>query len=93
MRGELLRLARETVGRRTVSGLDRPVRLALGVILLSTLLLLLNPGGRPSVAGAFDETGQAVSYLLLALAWAAYGVVHSAMISETATAFLKRRLG
>jgi protein-S-isoprenylcysteine O-methyltransferase Ste14 len=34
-----------------------------------------------------------VSYLLLALAWSAYGAVHSAMISETATGFLKRRLG
>jgi protein-S-isoprenylcysteine O-methyltransferase Ste14 len=34
-----------------------------------------------------------VTYLLLALAWAAYGAVHSAMISESATGFLKRRLG
>jgi methanethiol S-methyltransferase len=81
------------MGRRTVGGLDRPVRLALGVVLLSTLLLLLNSGGPPSVGGAFDGTGQVVNYLLLALAWAAYGVVHSAMISETATGFLKRRLG
>ena len=32
-------------------------------------------------------------YLLLALAWAAYCTLHSAMISETATGFLKRRLG
>jgi methanethiol S-methyltransferase len=32
-------------------------------------------------------------YLLLALAWAAYCALHSAMISETATGFLKRRLG
>lgn len=32
-------------------------------------------------------------YLLLALAWTAYGALHSAMISETATGFLKRRLG
>jgi protein-S-isoprenylcysteine O-methyltransferase Ste14 len=31
--------------------------------------------------------------MLLALAWAAYGAVHSAMVSETATGFLKRRLG
>jgi protein-S-isoprenylcysteine O-methyltransferase Ste14 len=31
--------------------------------------------------------------LLLALAWTAYGALHSAMISETATGFLKRRLG
>jgi len=34
-----------------------------------------------------------VRYLLLALAWTAYGAVHSAMISETATGYLKRRLG
>ena len=32
-------------------------------------------------------------YVVLALAWTAYGAVHSAMISETATGFLKRRLG
>jgi protein-S-isoprenylcysteine O-methyltransferase Ste14 len=32
-------------------------------------------------------------YLLLALAWTAYCALHSAMISETATGFLKRRLG
>ena len=32
-------------------------------------------------------------YLLLAVAWTAYCTVHSAMISETATGFLKRRLG
>lgn len=32
-------------------------------------------------------------YLLLALAWTAYGAVHSAMISESATRFLERRLG
>jgi hypothetical protein len=31
--------------------------------------------------------------MLLALAWAAYGAVHSALVSETATRFLKRRLG
>lgn len=37
--------------------------------------------------------GTLVRYMLLALAWAAYGAVHSAMISETATASLKRRLG
>lgn len=30
---------------------------------------------------------------MLALAWAAYGAVHSAMISEAATGFLERRLG
>jgi protein-S-isoprenylcysteine O-methyltransferase Ste14 len=34
-----------------------------------------------------------LSYLLLALAWTAYCTLHSAMISETATGFLKRRLG
>ena len=76
-----------------MSRVDRPVQLALGVILLSTLLLLLNPGRPSSGAGAFDGTGQVVEYLLLALAWAAYGGVHSVMISETATGFLKRRLG
>ncbi len=32
-------------------------------------------------------------YLLLALAWTAYCALHSAMISETVTGFLKRRLG
>lgn len=32
-------------------------------------------------------------YLLLALAWTAYCTLHSAMISETVTGFLKRRLG
>jgi len=32
-------------------------------------------------------------YILLALAWTAYCTLHSAMISETATGFLKRRLG
>jgi protein-S-isoprenylcysteine O-methyltransferase Ste14 len=31
--------------------------------------------------------------MLLALAWTGYGAVHSGMISETATGFLKRRLG
>ena len=72
---------------------DRAVRLSLGVILVSTALLLLNPGGSSSVAGALDETGQVGKYLLLALAWTAYGAVHSAMISETATGFLKRSLG
>jgi protein-S-isoprenylcysteine O-methyltransferase Ste14 len=34
-----------------------------------------------------------LSYLLLALAWTAYCALHSALISETATGFLKRRLG
>jgi protein-S-isoprenylcysteine O-methyltransferase Ste14 len=34
-----------------------------------------------------------VKYLPLALAWAAYGTVHSGMISETATGLLERRLG
>jgi len=34
-----------------------------------------------------------VRYLLLALAWTAYCTLHSAMISETATSVLKRRLG
>jgi protein-S-isoprenylcysteine O-methyltransferase Ste14 len=38
-------------------------------------------------------TGHVGKYLLLALAWAAYGAVHSGMISETATRFLKRGLG
>lgn len=32
-------------------------------------------------------------YILLALAWTAYCTLHSAMISETATGFLKRKLG
>jgi protein-S-isoprenylcysteine O-methyltransferase Ste14 len=32
-------------------------------------------------------------FLLLAVAWTAYCTLHSAMISETATGFLKRRLG
>ena len=32
-------------------------------------------------------------YLLLALAWTVYCTLHSAMISEMATGFLKRRLG
>jgi protein-S-isoprenylcysteine O-methyltransferase Ste14 len=39
------------------------------------------------------DTGNVGKYLLLALAWAAYGAVHSGTISETATRFLKRRLG
>ena len=34
-----------------------------------------------------------MKYLLLALAWTAYCTLHSAMISETATRLLKRRLG
>jgi protein-S-isoprenylcysteine O-methyltransferase Ste14 len=34
-----------------------------------------------------------LKYLLLALAWTSYCALHSAMISETATGFLKRRLG
>jgi methanethiol S-methyltransferase len=34
-----------------------------------------------------------LKYLLLALAWTAYCTLHSAMISETATGFLKRGLG
>jgi len=34
-----------------------------------------------------------LKYVLLALAWTAYCTLHSAMISETATGFLKRRLG
>ena len=34
-----------------------------------------------------------MKYLLLALAWTAYCTLHSAMISATATGFLKRRLG
>jgi methanethiol S-methyltransferase len=32
-------------------------------------------------------------YLILGVAWTAYCALHSAMISETATGFLKRRLG
>ncbi len=36
---------------------------------------------------------ESLRYLLLALAWIAYCTLHSAMISETATAYLKRRLG
>lgn len=36
--------------------------------------------------------GQFANYALLALAWAAYGALHSAMISETATGYLKRTL-
>jgi protein-S-isoprenylcysteine O-methyltransferase Ste14 len=76
-----------------VTGFDRVVRLSLGVILVSTALLLLNPRQPSSGAGALDETEQVAKYLPLALAWAAYGAVHSAMISETATGFLKRCLG
>jgi len=38
-------------------------------------------------------TGESLEYLFLALAWAAYCTLHSAMISEPATGFLKRRLG
>ena len=34
-----------------------------------------------------------MKYLFLALAWMAYCMLHSAMISETVTRFLKRRLG
>jgi len=34
-----------------------------------------------------------VKYLFLALAWTAYCVLHTALISETATGFLERRLG
>lgn len=34
-----------------------------------------------------------MNYLILALAWTAYCALHSAMISETVTTFLKRRLG
>ena len=34
-----------------------------------------------------------MTYLLLGLVWAAYCALHSAMISETATGFLRRRLG
>lgn len=37
--------------------------------------------------------GESVNYVILALAWTAYCTLHSAMISETATGFLKRRLG
>jgi len=80
-------------GRRTVGRFDRAVRLSPGIILVGTALLLLSRGGPSPVAGALDETGQIEKYLLLALAWAAYGAVHSAMISETATGLLKRSLG
>jgi protein-S-isoprenylcysteine O-methyltransferase Ste14 len=76
-----------------VAGFERVVRLSLGVILVSTALLLLNPRQPSSGAGALDETGQVVKYLPLALAWAAYGALHSAMVSETATGFLRRCLG
>jgi protein-S-isoprenylcysteine O-methyltransferase Ste14 len=76
-----------------VGGFNRAVRLSLGVVLASTALLLLNPRQPSSGAGALDETGQVVKYLPLALAWVAYGAVHSAMISETVTGFLKRCLG
>jgi hypothetical protein len=34
-----------------------------------------------------------LKYVLLALVWMAYCTLHSAMISETATSFVKRRLG
>jgi methanethiol S-methyltransferase len=34
-----------------------------------------------------------LKFLFLVLAWTAYCTLHSAMISETATSFLKRRLG
>ena len=34
-----------------------------------------------------------MTYLLLGLVWTAYCALHSAMISETATGFLRRRLG
>lgn len=34
-----------------------------------------------------------MKHLILALAWTAYCTLHSAMISETATGFLRRRLG
>jgi methanethiol S-methyltransferase len=81
------------VGRHAVGRFNRAVRLSLGVILVSAALLLLNPGGTPSVAGPLHETRPVGSYLLLALAWAAYGAVHSAMITETATGFLRRSLG
>jgi protein-S-isoprenylcysteine O-methyltransferase Ste14 len=76
-----------------MSAFNRTVRLSLGVILVSTALLLLNPWRPSSRVGALDERGQIAKYLLLALAWTAYGAIHSAMISETATGFLKRRLG
>jgi hypothetical protein len=76
-----------------LAGFERIVRLSLGVVLVSTALLLLNPGGSSSVAGALDEPSLIGKYLLLAVAWAAYGAVHSVMISEAATGFLKRRLG
>jgi protein-S-isoprenylcysteine O-methyltransferase Ste14 len=78
---------------RVMGGFDRAVRLSLGVILVSTALLLLNPRQPSSGAGVAAEAGQVVTYLPLALAWAAYGALHSAMISETATGFLKRGLG
>jgi protein-S-isoprenylcysteine O-methyltransferase Ste14 len=42
------------------------------------------------VTGATVDASQ---LLLLALAWAAYGALHSAMISETVTRYLEPRLG
>ena len=60
---------------------------------MAAALLLLNPRQPSPGPGVLGESGQVVKYLPLALAWAAYGAVHSAMISETATGFLKRRLG
>jgi methanethiol S-methyltransferase len=39
------------------------------------------------------EAGLVVNNVLLGLLWTAYCALHSAMISETATGFLKRRLG
>jgi protein-S-isoprenylcysteine O-methyltransferase Ste14 len=54
---------------------------------------LLLPVGRRRRQDAARKAGTLVRYMLLALAWMGYGAVHSAMISETATGFLKRRLG
>lgn len=76
-----------------MGGFGRAVRLALGAVLVLIALPLLNPGRPSPIAYLRDETIPALRYVLLAIAWAAYGAVHSAMISETAIGFLKRRLG
>jgi protein-S-isoprenylcysteine O-methyltransferase Ste14 len=73
--------------------LKRTGRLALGVVLLSTAVVLLNPGRPSSPSGSLDDGEQVAKFILLALVWAVYGAVHSAMVSETVTGFLERRLG
>jgi protein-S-isoprenylcysteine O-methyltransferase Ste14 len=42
---------------------------------------------------SLDERGPLMEHFFLALVWTTYCALHSAMISETATAFLRRRLG